>query len=234
MREKYLWVGIVVLAALTLGQACYIYEQCVMAGESSGPPPVVTRAEMGEHSRKAYGSQWEEFEKWREKVRGQVGRGAPLLDPDFDGFFDDAYFSRGFDPFAEMERIHRRMSEEFIESERAMFDDAWWRWYGRRMKLGRFKMRTERTDSTVTIVLEVPGLASKTADISVTRDRIRLSFTARTRSVGGRGGTTDVSESEEIYVKIMPLPSEAEPGSEKVEIKGETVRIRFDLRKERK
>lgn len=40
MREKYMWLAIIFLLLLTLGQACYIYERNAVAKEISGPPPV--------------------------------------------------------------------------------------------------------------------------------------------------------------------------------------------------
>lgn len=36
MREKYLWLAIIFLVLVTLGQACFIYEQSAVARESGG------------------------------------------------------------------------------------------------------------------------------------------------------------------------------------------------------
>lgn len=92
--------------------------------ETSGRPRSGQKGGPGE----VLDSQCGELEKWREKVHRQIGSGAPLLDQDFDSLFDDRFFGRKYDPFAEMERIHRQMREttgDARETPTAGMDKAW-------------------------------------------------------------------------------------------------------------
>lgn len=227
MKEKYMWAAIVILIVLVLGLTGYIYKQKAFAKDDSAQQP---QAELKAYPGKAE-AQWEELEKWQEGVRKMLSRGDPLKDPDFDSFFGDRFFSRRFDPFAEMDRIHRRMSEEFRASERLLFDDYWGGWYGRRMRMDQFKTEVVRTDKEVTLIIHVPGLAAKTADINITNDRIRMGFSAKTAAEQKSAGGFMKSESSQSYVKIMPVPEGAETGTGKVEIDGERVKIKFALKK---
>lgn len=227
MNVKLLWAVIIFLALLVLVEAGYIYKQ--RAGEGGGPAP--TEEERKSYSDKGFDARWKELEKWRGKVHERLRSGAPMLDPDFDGFFDDRFFGRKYGPFTEMERIHRQMLETLRESERALFDDSWDRWYGRRMAMGEYKTAVTRTEKDVTLSIQLPGLAARTADIDITEDRIKISFTAKTSDEEKKPGGVMKKGSVESHVKILPLPEDAVPGTGKAEIDGETVKIRFDRRK---
>jgi len=231
MRENHLWLIIGVLTALTLGQACYIYQGQAAAGENSGPPALQPEIHHRLHAEKAHDAQWEEFEKWRAKVREQVGRGAPLLERGFDVFFNDRFFSGKLSPFAEMERIRRDLSGGFGLSERLLFDGYWDKWFEQRMRLGEFKTDVLRTDKDVTISLTIPGLSEETLNIDVTDERIRIVFSARESSEEKLIGGAVKKETYRSFVKILPLPVDSAPGTGKVKVEGEKVKIKFDRRK---
>jgi len=230
MREKYMWLAIIFLLLLTVGQACYIYERNAVAKEISeppGPPEIYQKA----YSEKAFDAQWEELEKWRVKVREQINQGFPLLDPDFDDFFNDRFFSGRVNPFAEMERVHSQVSGEFRDSDKTLFDGYWDKWFQQRMKMGQFKTELARTDKDVTLTIRVPGLAARTADINITDDRIRIAFSARTSSVEKSGEGIVKKETSQSYIKILPVPEDAARGTGKVEIGKEEVKIKFERKK---
>lgn len=231
MREKYLWLAISVLTALTLGQACYIYEGRAVAKEfMEDPPPVQPGIHRQGHAAKAYDAQQEEFEKWRGKVREQISQGFPLLEKDFDYFFGDRFFTGRADPFAEMERLRRQLSGEFRDSDRTLFDGYWDRWFAQRMRLGQFRTEVTRTDKEVTLAISLPGLAAGTAEVNIKEGRIKLSFQARSASEHKSAGSIIKRESSESYVKILPVPEDAVPDTGKVRIEGELVKIRFERR----
>lgn len=230
MREKYLWLAIIFLTLITVGQACFIYEQSAVANELS-PPPVRPEIHKAGHAKQAADSQWEELEKWRGKVRGQLSRGVPLRDPDFDLFFDDSFFMFRLRPFYDIERIRRQLSEEFPEPEKNLFDSYWDAWFARRLRMGQFKTETARTGNEVVLTIHVPGLAAKTADINITEERIKMSFSAKTSSEEKSAGGLVRKESSQSYVKILPLPVDAEPGTGKVEVTGDRVEIKFAIKK---
>jgi len=224
---KLLWAVIIFLTLLVLAQAGYIYKQRSGADAASAKPA----SSQGTDQEKALDAQWEELEKWRTNVHKRMGSGEPLLDPDFDSFFNDRFFGRRYNPFTEMERIHRRMLDTLREPERNLFDDSWGRWYGRRMLMGQFATEVTRTDKEVTVTIRLPGLTGKTADINITDDRIKVSFSAKTATEEKDGGGIVKKESSQNYVKILPVPEDAAPGTGKVKIEGEQVKITFDKKK---
>lgn len=231
MREKYLWLVIAALLILLSGQSCYIYEQQVAAGEGGGPPPLQPDIRGRLYLEKSRDAQWEEFEKWRDRVRDQLGRGDPLLEKDFDVFFNDRFFSGKFSPFTEIERLRREMTGQLGGSERLLFDGYWDKWFEQRMRMGKFSTDISRSDRHVTIGVNVPGLAEDTLDINISDDRIKISFSARTGSEREIAGGVVKKESYQSYVKIMPLPVDAVAGTGKVKAEGERVTIRFDIKK---
>lgn len=228
MREKYLWLAISVLAALTLGQACYIYEEKAVAKEfMEDQPPVQPDLHLQGHSDKAFDAQQQEFEKWRGKVREQINQGFPLLERDFDVFFGDRFFTGRPNPFAEMERLRKQLSGEFRDYDRTLFDGYWDKWFEQRMRLGQFKTEVGRTDKEVTLTIRLPGLAAGTADVNIKEGIIKLSFKAGSVSGHKSSGSLIRRESSESYVKILPVPEDAVPGTGKVQLDGELVKIKF-------
>ncbi|HAT71918.1 MAG TPA: hypothetical protein DCS63_03785 [Elusimicrobia bacterium] len=232
MREKYLWLAVVVLTALTLGQACYIYECNVSAKEFGEQAPVRPEIYKKLHAEKASDAQWEEFEKWRDRIRNQVSRGGPLLERDFDVFFGDRFFAGRPEPFAEIERVRRKMSEQLGGEEKAIFENYWEKWFEQRMRMAQFKTGVVRSGENVTLTIQVPGLAGGTADVDITGDRIKISFRAEIFSEEKSGGGIIRREPARGYVKILPLPAEAEAGTGKVEIGAESVKITFARKKD--
>jgi HSP20 family molecular chaperone IbpA len=98
------------------------------------------------------------------------------------------------------------------------------------MRLGRFKTEIGRTDKEVTLTISLPGLAGGAADVNIKEGRIKLSFQARSASGQKSAGSLIKRESPESYVKIMPVPEDAVPGTGKVQIDGELVKIKFERR----
>lgn len=229
MREKYLWLAISVLTALTLGQACYIYEEKAVAKEfMDDQPPGQPEIHLRGHSDKAFEAQQEEFAKWRVKVLEQMNQGYPLLERDFDVFFGDRFFTGRPNPFAEMERLRKQLSGEFRDYDRTRFDGYWDKWFDQRMRLGRFKTDVTRTDKEITLEIRLPGLAGGTADVNIKEGIIKLSFQTRAVSEQKSGGGLIKRESSESYVKILPVPEDAIPGTGMVRIEGEVVKIKFE------
>jgi HSP20 family molecular chaperone IbpA len=234
MREKYLWLAVMVLTVLTLGQACYIYECSLSAKEISGEVPVRPEIAQKAYAEKALEAQEEEFEKWRDRIKWQVYRGDPLGERDFDVFFNDRYFSGRGDPFGEMERIHRQLSDLFPGPEKTLFDDYWDRWFEQRMRMAQFTTQIIRTGEDVTLSVTVPGLAGGTAAVDITGDRIKIAFRAASSSEEKTSNGLIRSGQAQDYLKILPVPEEADAATGKVEIRGERVKITFALKKNRR
>ncbi len=228
MREKYLWLVIAVLTILSLGQACYIYEQTAAASDFAGQPPAQPEIRKMGYAEKAYDAQWEQFRKWRDRIAGRLKRGTPLLEPDFDVFFDDNYFSRRLTPFDEMEHIRRQMSDLFQGSEKSSFDDYWNKWFKERMVMGEFRTDIARTDKDVILTILIPELVGNEAAVDIGNGRIRVSFSAKTASEKKSPGGIVRTETSQSYIKILPIPDDAAAGSGKVETDGRQVKIKFE------
>jgi|GEM_PF-1089055 len=229
MREKYLWLAIAILTALTLGQACYIYEQKASAIEISDPPPVQPKIKQMAYADKASEAQAEELEKWRKKVREQINQGGALLETDFDSYFNDRFFSGRPDPFADIQRVHSQMSSEFGNGKKTLFDGYWNKWFEQRLMPGQFNLDTATTDSDVTLTLRVPGL--KTADVDITKERIKIFLTTNASPEGKSGEALIKKTPPQSYIKILPIPADAVPVTGKARIEGDLIKIRFDRKR---
>jgi HSP20 family molecular chaperone IbpA len=225
MKEKFLWIAVIALAALCAGEAWYIH-----AGRGRQAPAAAARAlteARRDSEAKAFASAAEDMEAWRNKVHERLMKGTAPAPEDFDRFFDDEFFGRRFSPFAEMERIHRQMTEAFKDSERVMFDDSWDKWFAERMDMDQFETSVERSDKEVVVTVKVPGIDKAKADISVNNDRIKMAFTSRRENEEKTAAGVAKSEAVRSYVKILPVPADAVPGSSKSVVEGDKVKIVF-------
>jgi HSP20 family molecular chaperone IbpA len=225
MKEKFLWMAVMLLAAVCAGEAWYIH-----AGRAKPAPAMAAGAQAAarrEQVEKAFDNRLGELEAWRDSVHRRLMQGTAPVPEDFDRFFDDQFFGRRFSPFTEMERIHRQMTEAFKDSEKAMFDDSWDKWFAERMDMAQFETSVERSDKEVVVTVKVPGLDKARSDISVNNDRIKLSFTSRKKNEAKGAAGVVKSEAVRSYIKILPVPADAIAGSGKVVVEGDKVRITF-------
>lgn len=212
-RKKRLWVMAALLTAVCAGQGYQIHAQ---RGEAK-------RTKEREMS---------PLERWHEQVRRELFRGGPFPFSRFDLLFDDDFFSRRFDPFAEIENFHRRFSPLFREDERPLFDRSWLRYFDDRMDIQDIRTSVERKGDEIIVTLNIPGLEGDSFNLDINRDRIRISYSARTASEkeDAKGNVYHRSESMRQYRKIMPIPDGADPDSSRVNRDGESIKIIFKAR----
>jgi HSP20 family molecular chaperone IbpA len=211
MNTKVLYGVIALLLFACLGQAYYIHLK------KSADPAVSS------------GTDWpSRTDKLQQDVRKKLQKREALPPELFDDFFNDEFFGRRFNPFEEMERMHRQMAEMFQETEKQQFNNSWGKWFSERIGMDDFKTNIFRTDKNVILTMTIPGVDSKTADININNDRIRISFSAKNVQDKKEGGGVMHSESSQSYIKIMPIPDDAIPGTAKIEIKNNQVTITFD------
>lgn len=225
MKEKLLWAALAALALLSAGQAYYIFTR--HPGAQAAAPEKREVKGAG-----AYEDPWRELEEWRRSVEQRLRRGDPLAAGDFDGFFDDGFFGRQFSAFEQLERIHRQMLGSFAEPQRGAFGESWDKWFSERMGMGDFRTSVSAGKNEVVLSVDVPGLDRKNADISVNRDRVRLAFSAKESSEEKAGSGVRRSESSRSYVKILPVPPEADGDTAKVSVEADRVRIVFARKKQ--
>lgn len=225
MKEKFMWLIVGALLLVGIYHACGTQRRTAAAREIPAQPLRPERA--GAYAGKAAETQWEELQKWRDRVSERVGRGDPLLPPDFDAFFGDEFFAGRADPFGELERIHLQTSEGLSGPGRDLFERNWEGWTGQRLRMESFVTTLETSADSVTLSVRVPGLTAGSAAADITAARIRLTFTAGLSSeVAGPAGPL-AKETVRSYVKLLPLPSGADPATGRVETAGDYIKLRF-------
>ncbi|HNW44570.1 MAG TPA: hypothetical protein PKI19_08695 [Elusimicrobiales bacterium] len=213
MKDKVLYAALGALIVVCLGQAYFLHAQ-------NTSTPTVT------------GDKWEErAERMQQDALQRIQKGEALPPSLFDGFFNDEFFGRRFNPFTEMERMHRQMAALFQESERSAFNNSWDKWFSDRLGMEDFKTDITRTEKEVILAIVIPGIDNKTADININADRIRISFTARNIQDKNEAGRSMHSESSQSYVKVLPVPEDAVAASARTEIEKNRVVVAFDRKK---
>lgn len=155
-------------------------------------------------------------------------RSAPeLMEPDFGpdsggGFDEDFPAMNNADSFSMLEQLRRQMRSGM----------------GRGMPHGGdmftsdgFKTAVTRTDKTVAVVIDVPGIDGKSLNLDITGGMIKMSYTAKTISVQKQAGREFRSETSSSYMKIVPLPQDAVSGTGKPAIEKDRVVITFDRKR---
>ena len=91
-----------------------------------------------------------------------------------------------------------------------------------------FKTEIKRKDKKITVAIKIPGIDKKTAEVNINDSRIKISFTAKTVKEEKKAGSVTRSESLRSYVKILPVPQDAVPGTGKAQIEKDAVKIVFE------
>lgn len=225
MREKFMWLVIGALLLITVHHACGNRRHTAAATDLPGQPLRPDRE--GAYAARAADSQWAELQKWRGRVSERVGRGEPLLPPDFDAVFGDAFFAGRRDPFADLETIRRQTADGLSGPGKGLFERNWAAWFGQRMRMGEFAATVRTSADAVTLEVKVPGLVPGTAAADVTPERIRLTFTVRTSAaLSGSGGMLR-KESSRSYTKVLPVPDGADPAGARTEASPDAIKLRF-------
>ena len=210
MKKALLYTMLVALSIICLGQGYYIYAQ----KKSSD---TVTADNLPSLS-----------EKLHQNVKEHISRGEALSYTMFDDFFDDEFFRQTFNPFSEMERIHKQMAAMFQESERNMLDNSWDNWFNERLGMDDFKTKVSRTDKNVVLTVDVPGIDGNTASVDINDNRIKISFTARNIQEKNDKTGTMHQEYSQSYMKILPMPEDAVATGVKTLIEENKVTITFN------
>jgi len=210
MRERILFFFIILLLFACAGEGHYIYAQ----KNSTGP---------------AKTEDWQsKTEKLYRDIQDSINKKEALSDKLFDDFFNDDFFGRRFIPFEEMEDVHRHITDMFGKEEKNVFDSSWDKWFSDRMGMEDFKTEIKRKDKKITVAIKIPGIDKKTAEVNINDSRIKISFTAKTVKEEKKAGSVTRSESLRSYVKILPVPQDAVPGTGKAQIEKDAVKIVFE------
>ncbi|HQQ76167.1 MAG TPA: hypothetical protein PLB01_02340 [Thermoanaerobaculia bacterium] len=193
MGTRVPWGIAALLGVACLGEAGYIVTH--RAAASSPPGRAVTQPPQ------------EDLDRWERRLRDEISRTGKLGDGDFDTLFGDDFFRRRFDPFAEVDRVRRKLEDGLEASERRLFSESFRNWFSKRMDLTGITTKIADQGKDVSVTFGIPGLDEDSVRFDVNASRIRLRYDAR-KDVKKGGGDVQTSETVE---KILPLPSGADP-----------------------
>jgi hypothetical protein len=192
MGTRAPWGIAALLGVACLGEAGYI---------------VTHRAAASSPSERAVAPPAEDLDRWERRLHDEIARTGRLGDKDFDALFGDDFFRRRFDPFAEVDRVSRKLEDGLEASERGLFSSSFHDWFSKRMDLAGITTRIADQGQNVLVTFGIPGLDEDSVKFDVNANRIRFRYDAR-KDV--KKGGKDVETSEDVE-KILPLPRGADP-----------------------
>lgn len=175
---------------------------------------------------------WTEQDQWIEQARKNLLRGSPIPFKDFDELFNDRFFSRRHDPFAEMLEFQKRLDSELGKREKTLFGRSWNDWFGDRMDLAAIQEKTQETDKEVIVEMKIGGLDKDTLKIDVNGSRIRVAYDAKKQEEKKDSNGKEIFRSESVqhFEKILPVPATADSQKSRIVKEGDVVKIIFERR----
>ncbi len=115
----------------------------------------------------------------------------------FDGLFNDDFFGKSKNPFAEMQRMQRQMLKEFNEPD--VFQNSFNDWYKNKFGGGNIYELTQREDAHyIYYEIQLEGLHPQKVDIDVKDGQVFIS--------GSAEATTKDSLVESTFQRSFPVP----------------------------
>lgn len=213
MNNKILWCAVGLLSAACAAQAYYIHSQ----NKAEKRAPAINDIAR-------------EQEKWIAEARKSMLGRNPVPFRQFDDLFNDDFFGRRFDPFAEIENFQKRMAPLLPDDQRSLFGQSWKDWVHDRMDLDEIQSETKTTDKEVIVSFKIPGLAGESLNVDVNDARIRIAYDAKTVDEKKDAHGTYRNESVRHFEKIMPVPEEADSRKNRVVHEGNLIKIIFERR----
>lgn len=215
MKQRILWAFIALLATTCVAQGYYIHHQ----QRPQTPRPAAPEALLRE-------------DEWFQQARKRMLEGAPIPFKDFDELFDDRFFGRRFDPFAEMLELQKRFDSRLSQDQKSLFSRSWDDWFSDRMGLSAIEAKTKETDKEVVMELRIPGIDRDSLNIDVNESRVRVAYDAKDvqNKKDGSGREYFRSESIRHFEKVMPVPENADGRGSRIEREGDVVKIIFPRR----
>lgn len=115
----------------------------------------------------------------------------------FDGLFNDDFFGKSKNPFAEMQRMQRQMLKEFNEPD--VFQNSFNNWYKNKFGGGNIYELTQREDENfIYYEIQLEGLHPQKVDVDVKDGQVFIS--------GSAEATTKDSLVESTFQRSFPVP----------------------------
>ena len=173
------------------------------------------------------------FETFSSSLRDKFKKDQKERRDEFDRFFDDDFFSKQTDPFAEMERMQKQLDKMMGRQSRGIFNDSWDSWFGDRFFGGSDDVefnQKENKDAYI-ITLRIPNLKKNKLDIKIEKDGISISgdFSQIAEKKDADGKIISKREVHRTISKKFPIPSDAD--HQKAEVKNKKDKIIITLPK---
>ncbi len=145
----------------------------------------------------------------------------------FDGFFDDGFFSRRDDPFAEMKRMRERLEERMSGDLDAAFNQSWEGWFGNRFFAGSTGIKVEQEDGSekYVITVRIPDGQENRLNVEVDANGVtiagKLSQVAEHKD--SEGNVVARNEVSRSISEHLPLPIGADHTRARIDTSDDTI-----------
>jgi len=165
------------------------------------------------------------FEEMRKEMLSILNQNRKINSDFFDNFFNDDFFSGKYNPFKEIEEIHKSILNSIKEERQKVFKDSWDNWFEERIGEKNIKIKQIETDKEIIMEIETPD---KNANIEIKDNYVKISYEKKQKVIDEKDGAKSESFSTEKYLKILAIPENAVPDKHKVEIKDNKIIITFE------
>ncbi|MDE1975782.1 MAG: hypothetical protein KGI84_00810 [Elusimicrobia bacterium] len=232
MNSKILWIVIAILSLACAGEGYYIHaELSPQPAQAAQAAPQATPADEAAAPAAPPQNPWSALAQWQSQALKNLSAGNPIPPQSFDNLFNDGFFQGQMDPFAEIRDFEKRMAPFFSARQQPLFKRSWRSWFNDRIDLADIEPSVKTTQKQVIVSFKVPGLQKGSLNVSVNGSRIKLSYSAKTTRSRKNAQGEFQSESVRQFEKIIPVPSDAVPGTSRITRSGDTLKIVFSRRK---
>lgn len=146
----------------------------------------------------------------------------------FDDLFDDDFFALRADPFEQIELMHKRAVQDLSAVQKTLFDTSWQNWFDGRFNMDEYKTDIKTKGNKIILTVQIPNLEEGTSNVDVNKDRIKISFTVAKKEEKTSKTEASVSNFKHSYLKIMPVPQEADAASAVTKTEKDKITVTFN------
>jgi HSP20 family molecular chaperone IbpA len=156
----------------------------------------------------------------------------------FNQYFNDQFFTRHNDPFAEIDRLHKQMQDLMKNTYQSTFNHNWDSWFNQKfsfkdntMSQMGIKFTIDEKDFHYRIIIEIPNLKNNQVNVDIKKHHININgqFSQIQEHKNSFGDVVSKSEVHQSLSKMIPIPGDAD--YQKATIDKETDKIIITLPK---
>ena len=150
----------------------------------------------------------------------------------FDEFFNDEFFSRYDDPFQEMDRLRKKMSEHFKDLEKSFFHDSFdnkfKRWFKNRFGGGNASdITTREDDKFIYYELNMGNFSPQNMKIDIKDNMVKITGRITRTRENKENNTMSRSRYVSKFYRMFPVPKGTNADRAKIDVKGNRIIIKF-------